>query len=96
MLFFPKKPGLEGQGSGMGDSQRDSRQSFALETPMFKAGQADSPESLELPRESSDSRESCESIRANHATIRKIPNSQKIQKMGRTKFYSGTFFLATI
>ena len=40
--------------SGTGDSQRDSRESFAIETPIFMARQADSPESLEFP------------IRANH------------------------------
>ena len=44
---------------GMGDSQRDSRElirseSFAIETPIFIARQADSHESLEFP------------IRANH------------------------------
>ena len=62
---------------GTGDSQRDSRESiranrFATKTPIFVARQADSHESLEFPisRESPDSRESCESIRANHATIR--------------------------
>ena len=48
--------------SGMGDSQRDSRESiraresFTIQTPIFIARQADSPESLEFP------------IRANHAT----------------------------
>ena len=42
--------------SGTGDSQRDSRESFAIETPIFIARQADSLEPLELP------------IRANHAT----------------------------
>ena len=41
--------------SGTGDSQRDSRESFAIDTPMFIARRADSPESLEIP------------IRANHA-----------------------------
>ena len=40
--------------SGTGDSQRDSRESFAIDTPIFIARQADSPESLEFP------------IRANH------------------------------
>ena len=40
--------------SGTGDSQRDSRESFAIETPIFIARQADSPESLQFP------------IRANH------------------------------
>ena len=45
--------------SGMGDSPAwlaliDSRESFAIETPIFIARQADSPESLEFP------------IRANH------------------------------
>ena len=40
--------------SGTGDSQRDSRESFAIETPIFIARQADSHESLEFP------------IRANH------------------------------
>ena len=34
---------------GMGDLQRDSRESFAIETPVFIARQADSPESLEFP-----------------------------------------------
>ena len=34
--------------SGTGDSQRDSRESFAIETPIFIALQADSHESLEL------------------------------------------------
>ena len=38
---------------------------FAIETPIFTARQADSHESLDFPI---DSRESCESIRANHAT----------------------------
>ena len=42
--------------SGTGDSQCDSRESFAIETPNFIARQADSPESLEFP------------IRVNHAT----------------------------
>ena len=45
--------------SGTGDSQRDSRESresFAIDTPMFIARQADSHESREFP------------IRANHAT----------------------------
>ena len=42
--------------SGTGDSQRDSRESFAIETPIFKARQANSHESLEVL------------IRANHAT----------------------------
>ena len=43
--------------SGTGDSQRiDSRESFAIDTPIFIARQADSPESLEFP------------IRAKHAT----------------------------
>ena len=48
----------------------DSRESFAIETPIFIARQADSQESLEFPIRaiSPDSRESCESIRANHAT----------------------------
>ena len=61
--------------SGTGDSQRDSRESiranrdsFAIETPNFIARQADSHESLEFPIRAFDSRESCESIRANHAT----------------------------
>ena len=40
--------------SGMSDSQRDSRESFAIETPIFIACQADSHESLQFP------------IRANH------------------------------
>ena len=40
--------------SGTGDSQRDSRESFAIETPIFTARKADSHESLEFP------------IRANH------------------------------
>ena len=40
--------------SGTGDSQRDSRESFTIETPIFIARQADSHESLEFP------------IRANH------------------------------
>ena len=35
--------------SGTGDSQRDSRESFAIETSIFIARQADSPESLEFP-----------------------------------------------
>ena len=42
--------------SGTGDSQPDSRESFAIEIPIFIARQADSHESLEFP------------IRANHAT----------------------------
>ena len=40
--------------SGTGDSQRDSRESLATETPIFIARQADSHESLDFP------------IRANH------------------------------
>ena len=40
--------------SGTGDSQRDSRESFAIATPIFIARHADSHESLEFP------------IRANH------------------------------
>ena len=54
----------------------DSRESFAVETPIFIARQADSHESLEFPdsRESPDLRESCASIRENHATkFRKFP-----------------------
>ena len=43
----------------------DSRESFAIKTPIFIARQADSHESLEFP---GDSRELCESMRANHAT----------------------------
>ena len=39
---------------GTGDSQRDSRESFAIDNPIFTARQADSPESLKFP------------IRANH------------------------------
>ena len=35
--------------SGTGDSQRDSRESFAIETPTVIARQADSPGSLEFP-----------------------------------------------
>ena len=55
--------------SGTGDSQRDSRESIRANhsqlTPhSFIVRQADSHESLEFP----DSRESCESTRANHAT----------------------------
>ena len=42
--------------SGTGDSQRDSRESFAIDTLNFIAHQADSRESLEYL------------IRANHAT----------------------------
>ena len=62
-----------GKLSGTGDSQRESRKTFAMETPIFIARQANSHESLEFPiesdsRESPDSRESCESIRAKHAT----------------------------
>ena len=34
--------------SGTGDSQRDSRESFAVETPIFIARQADSHKSLEF------------------------------------------------
>ena len=34
--------------SGTGDSQRDSRESFAIDTPIFIAPQSDSPESLEF------------------------------------------------
>ena len=44
---------------------------FAIETSIFVACQADSHESVDSvsdSRESPDSRESCESIRANHAT----------------------------
>ena len=40
--------------SGTGASQRDSRESFAIENPACRVRQADSPESLEFP------------IRANH------------------------------
>ena len=40
---------------------------FGIETPIFIEFQADSHESLEFPIPR-DSRESCESIRANHAT----------------------------
>ena len=46
--LWTKKSLLSGTG--------DSRESFAIETPIFIAHQADSPESLEFP------------IRANHAT----------------------------
>ena len=45
----------------------DSRESFAIETPIFIDRQADSHESLECPIRC-DSRELCESIRANQAT----------------------------
>ena len=34
--------------SGMGYSQHDSRESFAIETAIFIASQADSPESLDF------------------------------------------------
>ena len=37
-----------GELSGTGDSQRDSRESFAIETPIFIVRQADSHESLEF------------------------------------------------
>ena len=47
--------------SGTGDSQRDSRESFAIETPIFTARQADSHESLEFPIRTNHP------IRANHA-----------------------------
>ena len=47
-------------------------QNRAIETPVFIARQADSHESLEFEfsdsHEAGDSRESCEPIRANHAT----------------------------
>ena len=43
-------------GDSQRDSQRDSRESFTIETLIFIARQADSPESLEFP------------IGANHAT----------------------------
>ena len=52
--------------SGTGDSQRDSRESFAIETPIFKARQANSHESLEFP------------IHANHAT--KFTATAKVEK----------------
>ena len=63
--------------SGTGDSQRDSRESFAIETPIFRAVQADSPESLEFSIRANHpiraiSTISCESIRASHATKNKI------------------------
>ena len=48
--------------SGTGDSQSDSRESFAIETPIFIARQADSHESLEFPICANHP------IRANHAT----------------------------
>ena len=47
--------------SGTGDSQRDSRESLAIETPIFIELQADSPESLEFPIRANDP------IRANRA-----------------------------
>ena len=52
----------------------DSREPFAIETPIFIARQADSHESLE----------SCESIRANHATefLTKSGNPQDPGKEG--------------
>ena len=46
--------------SGTGDSQNDSRESFAIETPIFIARQADSPETLEFL------------IRANHTTTPRL------------------------
>ena len=61
--------------SGTGDSQRDSRESIranrvAIETPVFIApsGRFARITRISDSRESPDSRESCESIRANHAT----------------------------
>ena len=58
-----------------GDSQRDSRESFAIETPIFIVRQADSHESLEFPiRANHPIRANrAESIRANHATKLKCP-----------------------
>ena len=41
-----KRPIKRSMISGTGDSQRDSGESFAIETPIFIARQADSPESL--------------------------------------------------
>ena len=51
-------------------ANRFAIETFAIETPIFIARQADSQESLEFSdsRESPDTRESCESIRTNHAT----------------------------
>ena len=70
--------------SGTGDSQRDSRKSIRanhsqLKPLFFIARQADSPESFEFSdsRESPDSHELCESIRANHATKVKRSDTQK-------------------
>ena len=56
--------------SGTGDSQRDSRESFAIETPISIARQADFARITRISDspESPDSRESCESIGTNHAT----------------------------
>ena len=48
--------------TGTGVSQRDSRESFAIDTPVFVARQADSPESLEFPIRANHP------IRGNHAT----------------------------
>ena len=58
-------------GVGTRFARIDSRESFAIQTPIFITHQADSRESFEFPirGESPDSRESCESIRANHATM---------------------------
>ena len=54
-LDFPEVTELSGTGDSQRDSRRiDSRESFAIETPIFIARQADSHESLEFP------------IRANH------------------------------
>ena len=55
--FLMVSPRLSGTGDSHGRFVRiDSRESFAIETPIFAARQANSHESLEFP------------IRANHAT----------------------------
>ena len=76
MLYFPGDTLRISEAlSGTGDSQRDSRESnsresFAIETPYFYSvsGRFARITRISDSRESPDSHESCESIRANHAT----------------------------
>ena len=53
--------------SGTGDSQRDSRESFAIEVPFFYSTSGRFARFTRI-FDSRESPESCESIRANHAT----------------------------
>ena len=69
--------------SGTGDSQRDSRESICANHSQLKpyfyssSGRFARITRISDSRESPDSRESCESIRANHATKRRIVSGKE-------------------